>query len=150
MPTSTETEKWAEWVYLVWGWVTDRAISTSKQITRGGKSFWTSQRNDRFGMFDLIALNPETGKFHLVQVTRGENALSKRKTKIKKWCEPIYEDALKNMGISLFLYRGKPRKHFERWRLFYRDGKLKWVRMEDIKIPTKKEVESLPWNPKKS
>ena len=143
MPTATETEKYAEWHYIVRKWVTDRAIATSKQIQSPKGKFWVSQRNDRFGRFDVIAINPSDGRMHLVQVSRGEEWARKHRTAIKKWWNRncFSERALSHIKIFVFVYVGRPRKHFETWSLVVEDEKVKWVRRLDADIPKKEEVD---------
>lgn len=147
MPSSTETEKYAEWVYLkmpLAGWVVDRAVSTSKQIHKpGGRSFWISQRNDRFGIFDVIALSKTDAVIDLVQVTMGKTQkVYDKKSEVKKWWrENDFDDALlSKFRLFVFAYRGSPRKHFERWRLFPTEKGVKWEQMTDVPIPKKEEV----------
>lgn len=138
MPSATETEKWAEWVYLKKGYVTDRALKSIRII---GPGKYISQRNDRFGMFDLIAIDGDSGFVHLVQVTRGKRAMEIRKVEIKKWCiKYLSVYAIQNIGISVFLYEGRPRKHFQRWQIIPSEKGFKWIEREDIPIPKKEEI----------
>ena len=142
MPTASETEKWAEWYYIVRKWVTHRIVSTSKQV-KGG--FWVSQRNDLFGRFDVIAINPTNGYINLIQVTRGEAKAMKHKTAIKKWWYKncFFPMALRRMSIFVFLYYGRPRKHFKIWQLVIKGDDVKWQVQAIKSIPKKEEVETI-------
>lgn len=73
----TRLERLAEELLKKMGCLTDRAQSTGRRFGER----WSSQSNDRFGAFDLIALKEGHRDLYL-QVTASEGNVSDRKEKI--------------------------------------------------------------------